>query len=1060
MSRAESPLSASTTLSVPPSPKLKGIPSFISDNVYQNPHIPASNLIEWISSRSATSSTVYIYDVAEQAGFGTLTKQLSSTYDDTTLVIDIQTRPGAGLSLLGRLSQGTSQDALKGSVLTAYTTPRGLSVMAPSLSHLPAAQPDSRLVLQVPTVSTAGETYFLSPTLADLAATLPFLPQDVAILLSASPQESVDFATLAYALKKNHVVHLFDHFSSSREVGHPIVRLPELTEGDSLSTVIKNAGYNLFEYEGDTQARVVFVFLNGPLALAARAVVKAAVGVGIVIVKVLRPWGDEEFQGVIPSTAEVLHVFDEVPNSFTRGLLFTDVFTSVLQSHRAPIVETHPVTPTLLKAYLSEQGSLQGALSRIHPSILPAPAPLTTTKKILLFSTPDSPQSAVSQALEDLFLSNNNIATRLLTDHDMLSKQGGIVADRLILGRIDADEVDIHTPIPFSFPLGESTGGEADFTAILDQSLLKSHDLLQYAKPGSPVLLVGSWSTTELGSNLPPSSLELIASRKLRVWVIDAHSLACQLVGSSGSATDAVQNLLIYVAFLRLYLGKSAKESLTHAMTSALFPASINGVQSSQINAEAWAALTEVTVEAPHPSSETTSPLLKHFEPNIIAVEREEGETLVNGARLETWRDAAKHFIFSGAFTPSLDVSSQPEEYPANPALRPEVPDRTFLVTCTVNRRLTPLEYDRNVFHLEFDTSGTGLKYAIGEALGVHGWNDAQDVLEFCQWYGADPDRLITIPIVAGEDRMHTRTVFQALQQQIDLFGQPPKSFYSDLAPYATSSVDKHALQFIGSPEGSATFKKLSEKDTVHFLDVLKMYPSARPGIEVLCTLIGDIKPRHYSIASAQAVVGNRVDLLVVTVDWLTPSGSPRYGQCTRYLAGLKVGQKVTVSIKPSVMKLPPDDAQPIIMAGLGTGAAPFRAFLQYRAWLSQQGRSVGPTYYYFGSRHQSQEYLYGEEIEAFILDGTITRAGLAFSRDGPKKVYIQHKMREDAEVLARMLREQQGVFYLCGPTWPVPDVYEALVGALTAFHGLSAEEAGEYLEDLKEEERYVLEVY
>lgn len=32
--------------------------------------------------------------------------------------------------------------------------------------------------------------------------------------------------------------------------------------------------------------------------------------------------------------------------------------------------------------------------------------------------------------------------------------------------------------------------------------------------------------------------------------------------------------------------------------------------------------------------------------------------------------------------------------------------------------------------------------------------------------------------------------------------------------------------------------------------------------------------------------------------------GTQRYGQCTRYLAGLKVGQKVTVSIKPSVMKV------------------------------------------------------------------------------------------------------------------------------------------------------------
>lgn len=159
-------------------------------------------------------------------------------------------------------------------------------------------------------------------------------------------------------------------------------------------------------------------------------------------------------------------------------------------------------------------------------------------------------------------------------------------------------------------------------------------------------------------------------------------------------------------------------------------------------------------------------------------------------------------------------------------------------------------------------------------------------------------------------------------------------------------------------------------------------------------------------------------------------------------------------------LQLPPDNMQPLILAGLGTGAAPFRAFLQHRALLSSQGKPIGPIYYYFGARHQSQEYLYGEEIEAFILGQVITRAGLAFSRDGPKKVYIQHKMHEDAEDLVRILQHEQGVFYLCGPTWPVPDVYEALVGALVKFNGLEKEAAGEYLEGLKEEERYVLEVY
>ena len=149
-----------------------------------------------------------------------------------------------------------------------------------------------------------------------------------------------------------------------------------------------------------------------------------------------------------------------------------------------------------------------------------------------------------------------------------------------------------------------------------------------------------------------------------------------------------------------------------------------------------------------------------------------------------------------------------------------------------------------------------------------------------------------------------------------------------------------------------------------------------------------------------------------------------------------------------------------MILAGLGTGAAPFRAFLQHRAMLSANGVPVGPLYYYFGSRYRSKEYLYGEEVEAFILDNVITRAGLAFSRDGKKKVYIQHKMLEDSEALAKMLYKENGVFYLCGPTWPVPDVYEALVNALNKYVGMDIKTAGDYLEGLKEDERYVLEVY
>lgn len=101
-------------------------------------------------------------------------------------------------------------------------------------------------------------------------------------------------------------------------------------------------------------------------------------------------------------------------------------------------------------------------------------------------------------------------------------------------------------------------------------------------------------------------------------------------------------------------------------------------------------------------------------------------------------------------------------------------------------------------------------------------------------------------------------------------------------------------------------FKKWSEVETVTYADVLQRFPGLKEhlAIEDLVSLIGEIHPRHYSISSAQKFVGDSVHLLVVTVEWDGVSGKPRYGQCTRYLAGLRPGQQVTVSIKPSVMKV------------------------------------------------------------------------------------------------------------------------------------------------------------
>ncbi|KAK7687497.1 sulfite reductase [NADPH] flavoprotein component [Cerrena zonata] len=99
-------------------------------------------------------------------------------------------------------------------------------------------------------------------------------------------------------------------------------------------------------------------------------------------------------------------------------------------------------------------------------------------------------------------------------------------------------------------------------------------------------------------------------------------------------------------------------------------------------------------------------------------------------------------------------------------------------------------------------------------------------------------------------------------------------------------------------------------------------------------------------------------------------------------------------------MKLPPLPEQPIVMSGLGTGLAPFKAFIEEKIWQKQQGMTIGEIYLYMGSRHKKEEYLYGELWEAYQDAGILTHIGAAFSRDQPEKIYIQDKIRASIEDL------------------------------------------------------------
>jgi sulfite reductase (NADPH) flavoprotein alpha-component len=160
--------------------------------------------------------------------------------------------------------------------------------------------------------------------------------------------------------------------------------------------------------------------------------------------------------------------------------------------------------------------------------------------------------------------------------------------------------------------------------------------------------------------------------------------------------------------------------------------------------------------------------------------------------------------------------------------------------------------------------------------------------------------------------------------------------------------------------------------------------------------------------------------------------------------------------VQPSHRFALPEHDKPIIMVGPGTGIAPFRAFLQER----HAGKAAGKSWLFFGDQKADCDFLYRQELEDYLRNGTLTRLDTAFSRDSDKKVYVQHRMLEHGDELWKWL-EAGASFYVCGDAKRMAsDVEKALRQVIALAGGLSAEQVDAYISNLSRSGRYQRDVY
>lgn len=238
-------------------------------------------------------------------------------------------------------------------------------------------------------------------------------------------------------------------------------------------------------------------------------------------------------------------------------------------------------------------------------------------------------------------------------------------------------------------------------------------------------------------------------------------------------------------------------------------------------------------------------------------------------------------------------------------------------------------------------------------------------------------------------------------------------------------------------------------------IDLIATFPIAFDA-ETLRALTRPLAPRAYSIASSRREVGDEAHLLISAVRY-DSHGRQRKGVASNFVAErLKRGGRVRVKLKPSKHFALPAPDKDVIMVGPGTGVAPFRAFVQERRATEASGRS----WLFFGDRTFTHDFLYQLDWQDALKDGALTRMDVAFSRDTPEKIYVQHKLWDRRAELVEWL-DGGACFYVCGDAKAMAkDVRAALVRAYADVKSLTLEAAEQAVVTLEREKRYLQDTY
>ncbi|KAI0540064.1 FAD binding domain-containing protein [Xylaria digitata] len=435
-----------------------------------------------------------------------------------------------------------------------------------------------------------------------------------------------------------------------------------------------------------------------------------------------------------------------------------------------------------------------------------------------------------------------------------------------------------------------------------------------------------------------------------------------------------------------------------------------------------------------------------------------------------------------------LDTSIQPPSF-----VQPHPPYHVYPAKIHNTRELTKVGAQKRTFHFDLDITDypneDNLDFKVGGAIGVSAPNDAPvvdlvlDLLLVPRFLRDKPVLLRTTkgrwPTVWGDDQARelVTTRRALLTWCCDLQSYPPtKPLLRVLAEHCHDPNEKKILMFLCSGEGQGVFCDFRTGPHISVSQILSAFPSAKPPMDVLLTVLQPLMPRFYSLSndpheSYEIRDGkqHRIIEIAVTVhetaDW---RGGNRTGvgsgffqrQALTFLDSQSRGEKSPQLYIPMFKGLMANPLAkqfvtdgPMLLIGAGVGIAPFRGFVQRRL---KNANCANKVWVLQGIRDSLVDELYSGEWG--VHEDEVKRVIQSQRGEGR---YVQEEVANQADLVWYIINSVDGRVFVCGSSKGMGEgVEEALIKVAMAKGNLEHDEAKKFWELKKEVGQYIAETW